>query len=51
MMLCHHPFCLVPNFFFLGSAHGMWKFLGQEKNTCHTVTTARSLTSRPPGNS
>ena len=40
-----------------GCTHSMWKFLGQELNSCHSSDlshsrdNARSLTARPPGNS
>ena len=38
-------------FFFFGCDHGMWKFLGQGSIPSHSNDNAKSLTTRPPGNS
>ena len=39
-VLCHSEnscfICLKPYFFFFGCTCGMWKFLGQELNLCHS---------------
>lgn len=36
---------------FFWRAHGMWEFLGQERNLSHSIDNAKSLTIRLPGNS
>ena len=44
--------CLLKNTFpFIGCTQGMWKFLGQGWNPCHSSDNTRSLTVRPSGNS